>query len=69
VSQNKVANRIRVSGCDDSTEIWFEMTQAEEKFMARLAVAINDASRGNCQPVIYLNGEFLETPDPEENEE
>jgi hypothetical protein len=45
------------------------MTQAEEKFMARLAVAINDASRGNCQPVIYLNGEFLETPDPEENEE
>ncbi len=69
MKEQKIANQITLSGCDDKTEIWFEITRQEEEFLARLALALNDASSYGCQPQMYLNGELLETPKTVEDEE
>lgn len=65
MSEQKVANRIRLQGCDDENEIWFEMTVAEADFLTRLATALNDARKYGCNPGVYLNGEYPSTPEPD----
>ena len=65
MSEQKIAHRVTLSGCDDQTEVWFEMTIAEVNFLTRLATALNDTRQYGCNPSMYLNGEYPETPKPE----
>ena len=46
--------RIATRGCDESTEIEFDLTAAEADVIARVAVAINRASSYDCMPRLYI---------------
>ncbi len=41
---------VRVAGCDDSTRILIDLTDAEAAAAGRIAEAVNAASESSCQP-------------------
>ena len=54
--------KVNVSGCDDQTEVLIEASDAELEFLKRLALLINDTREYGCNPGMYVNGDYLETP-------
>ena len=53
---------IGVHGCDDSTYAVIEVTEAQIKFLKRIALEINDNSDSTCQPRFSVAQEFPRTP-------
>lgn len=47
---------VTVSGCDDSTEAWVELTDNEAAAVEKVAAQINAASTYNCQPTMQIDG-------------
>lgn len=56
---------VNISGCDDQTEVSIQANEAELEFLKRLALLINDTRTYACNPGMYINGEYLETPKSE----
>lgn len=46
---------IEVNGCDDSTAIPMDLTDAEFAFLSKFAIAVNAAATYNCKPTITVD--------------
>ena len=51
---------IEVNGCDDSTAIPMELTDAEFVFLKKFADAVNAAATYECKPTIDIDREYLD---------
>lgn len=58
--------RISVKGCDDSTTIAMDLTDAELAFLERLSAAINAASAYSCMPRLYIEEPIAACPHGQE---
>jgi hypothetical protein len=45
---------VRVAGCDDSTRILVDLTGGEFAAVAKVAEAVNAASKYSCQPTMRI---------------
>lgn len=46
--------KVSVDGCDDSTEVEIEFTDAEAETVKRVAEAITEESQSGCMPTMTL---------------
>lgn len=50
--------KLRISGCDDSTQIKMEMTDEQFAFLQTLSVKVNKISeKSQCKPSMYCEGD------------
>jgi hypothetical protein len=63
MSEQKTSHYISLVGCDDSNALFFEMTEAENEFLTRLATALNDNASYNCEPKLRIDDDYFETED------
>ena len=57
--------RIDIVGCDNSTSLELDMTEAEYQMALRLAEAANHTSQESCQPTIWIDDCFIGREDKE----